>query len=120
MPTTEDEAGRPKIEAAGVIERMQAEIGKLKSQIGVVLEKVSPWGEDAPGSIITGFDPGVSGSTGHMVAGASKAEETESNLTSDDLNEVFREALKLIDANGLDTPEGHLEFVRRQLRAAVS
>ena len=57
---------------------------------------------------------------GRISAGASKAEESEDGLTPDELKEVVREALKLIDSNGLDSPEGHLEFVRRKLRAAVA
>jgi hypothetical protein len=141
MPTTEDEAGRPESQAAGAIERMQAEIGKLKSQIGVVLEQVGPterergdkpfvprkvileewtWGKDTPRIIIRGIEPGFLDSIERASAGASKAEETDDSLTPDDLKEVMREALKLIDSNGLDSPEGHLEFVRGQLRAAVA
>jgi hypothetical protein len=51
--------------------------------------------------------------------GGSVAEELDA-LTADEWNEFIRETLKRIGAQGLDDPKAHLEFVRRQLRAAVA
>ena len=45
---------------------------------------------------------------------AIRPDESDDDLSTNDLKEVMREALKLIDSNGLDSPEGHLE------RAAVA
>ena len=47
-------------------------------------------------------------------------EARQGDFTSDELERVVREALERIYSEGLDAPEAHLEYCRRQLRAAVA
>jgi hypothetical protein len=147
MPTSEHETVQRDNDPLTLIERLKADIEELlKSQLNIEMEGISLGGEvQRPhGGIWRYYRMTVPREIGdkpeteeHLIFGgddrtlriyqydrvlgtASKPDEAEDRLTPEELNQVMDEALKLIDSDGLDSPSGHLEYVRRQLRAAVA
>jgi hypothetical protein len=137
------EATQPEGDALAAVERLKIEVKRIQSQMDLVMGRTFSGGvihqawvaevgkrEETPAPAHLHYDdenfeiaeviPNPAYAGGQVFVSTSKADDLEDSLTSDEWKEVMQEALKLIGSEGLDSPEGHLEYVRRQLRAAVA
>jgi len=128
MPTTERDPAPLENDPLAPVPRLKPDSQRLQARFKVVMEgsataiqRLLRSLENEHRIIFAGVDTvEVALGTKELADAASESEETENSLTPDELKHVVQEALEIIYSEGLDTPDAHLEYCRRQLRAAVA